>query len=147
MENLLSKKSKKLSEKIKLEAGKNKAKTTKSMAKLKNRELKVELEEKEVMNNSDSEKNNTNNAVDKKSAKEQITYKFVIAILSCIVFLLIFYIIASRYIEIRNNRLSDEFLNFTTEQFKEENQIEWVCRMQNIEARVCEIISKNLIYK
>ena len=34
-----------------------------------------------------------------------------------------------------------------TEQFKEENQIEWVCRMQNIEARVCEIISKNLIYK
>ena len=43
MENLLSKKSKKLSEKIKLEAGKNKAKTTKSMAKLKNRNLKVEI--------------------------------------------------------------------------------------------------------
>lgn len=33
-----------------------------------------------------------------------------------------------------------------TEQLKEENQIEWVCRMQNIEARVVEIINKELIY-
>ena len=33
-----------------------------------------------------------------------------------------------------------------TEQLKEENQLEWVCRMQNIEARVVEIINKGLIY-
>ena len=33
-----------------------------------------------------------------------------------------------------------------TEQLKEENQLEWVCRMQNIEARVREIICKELIY-
>ena len=33
-----------------------------------------------------------------------------------------------------------------TEQLKEENQLEWVCRVQNIEARVVEIINKELIY-
>lgn len=33
-----------------------------------------------------------------------------------------------------------------TEQLKEDNQIEWVCRMQNNEARVVEIINKELIY-
>ena len=33
-----------------------------------------------------------------------------------------------------------------TEQLKEENQLEWVCRMQNIEARAREIICKELIY-
>ena len=33
-----------------------------------------------------------------------------------------------------------------TEQLKEENQMEWVCRMQNIEARVIEIIENELIY-
>ena len=34
-----------------------------------------------------------------------------------------------------------------TEQLKEDNQLEWVCRMQNIEARAREIINKELIYK
>ena len=34
-----------------------------------------------------------------------------------------------------------------TEQLKEENQLEWVCRMQNIESRVRKIISRELIYK
>ena len=33
-----------------------------------------------------------------------------------------------------------------TEQLKEENQLEWVCRMQNIEARVRETICEELIY-
>ena len=33
-----------------------------------------------------------------------------------------------------------------TEQFKEENQLEWVRRMQNIEARVREVIFNELIY-
>ena len=33
-----------------------------------------------------------------------------------------------------------------TEQLKEENQLEWVCRMQNIEARVREIVTTELIY-
>ena len=33
-----------------------------------------------------------------------------------------------------------------TEQLKEKNQLEWVCRMQNIEARVREIIESELIY-
>lgn len=33
-----------------------------------------------------------------------------------------------------------------TEQLKEENQLEWVCCMQNIEARVREIICDELIY-
>ena len=33
-----------------------------------------------------------------------------------------------------------------TEQLKEENQLEWVCRMQNIEARVGELICEELIY-
>ncbi len=33
-----------------------------------------------------------------------------------------------------------------TEQLKEDNQMEWVCRMQNIEARVREIITTELIY-
>ena len=34
-----------------------------------------------------------------------------------------------------------------TEQLKEENQMEWVCRMQNIEARAREIVTTELIYK
>lgn len=33
-----------------------------------------------------------------------------------------------------------------TEQLKEENQMEWVCRMQNIEARASEYVNRNLIY-
>lgn len=33
-----------------------------------------------------------------------------------------------------------------TEQLKEENQIEWIFRMQNIEARAREIIENELIY-
>ena len=33
-----------------------------------------------------------------------------------------------------------------TEQLKEKNQMEWVCRMQNIEARVREIVTTELIY-
>lgn len=33
-----------------------------------------------------------------------------------------------------------------TEQLKEENQLEWVCCMQNIEARAREIIENELIY-
>lgn len=33
-----------------------------------------------------------------------------------------------------------------TEQLKEANQLEWVCRMQNIESRANEIIGKELIY-
>lgn len=33
-----------------------------------------------------------------------------------------------------------------TEQLKEENQLEWICRMQNIEARVREIVCKEIIY-
>ena len=34
-----------------------------------------------------------------------------------------------------------------TEQMKEKNQLEWVCRMQNIEARVREIINQEIIYR
>ena len=34
-----------------------------------------------------------------------------------------------------------------TEQLKEENQMEWVCRMQNIEARVRKIINNEIIFK
>ena len=33
-----------------------------------------------------------------------------------------------------------------TEQLKEENQLEWVCRMNNIEARARETVCKELIY-
>ena len=33
-----------------------------------------------------------------------------------------------------------------TEQLKEENQMEWICCMQNIEARAREIITTELIY-
>lgn len=33
-----------------------------------------------------------------------------------------------------------------TEQLKSENQMEWVCRMQNIEARAKEIVATELIY-
>lgn len=33
-----------------------------------------------------------------------------------------------------------------TEQLKEENQLEWVCRMSSIESRAREIICKELIY-
>ncbi len=32
-----------------------------------------------------------------------------------------------------------------TEQLKEENQLEWICRMQNIEARAREIVTTELI--
>ena len=34
-----------------------------------------------------------------------------------------------------------------TEQLKEENQMEWVCRMLNIEARARGIVTTELIYK
>ena len=34
-----------------------------------------------------------------------------------------------------------------TEQLKEENQLEWICRMQNIEERAIEIIIHNIIFK
>ena len=34
-----------------------------------------------------------------------------------------------------------------TEQLKEENQLERVCRMQNIEAKANEIVCHELIYK
>ncbi len=33
-----------------------------------------------------------------------------------------------------------------TEQLKEENQMEWVCRMTNIEARAREVVNSDLIY-
>ena len=33
-----------------------------------------------------------------------------------------------------------------TDQLKEDNQFEWVCRMQNIEARAREIVTTELIY-
>ena len=33
-----------------------------------------------------------------------------------------------------------------TEQLKEENQMEWICRMQNIKARANEITCRELIY-
>ena len=33
-----------------------------------------------------------------------------------------------------------------TEQLKEENQMEWVCRMQNIEAMAREVVTTELIY-
>ena len=33
-----------------------------------------------------------------------------------------------------------------TEQLKEENQFEWVCRMQNIGARASEVVTTELIY-
>ena len=33
-----------------------------------------------------------------------------------------------------------------TERLKEENQMEWVCRMQNIEARTREVVTTQLIY-
>ena len=34
-----------------------------------------------------------------------------------------------------------------TEQLNEENQLEWVCRMQNINARVRKIINNEIIFK
>ena len=34
-----------------------------------------------------------------------------------------------------------------TEKLKEENQMEWVCRIQNIEARISDLICEELIYK
>ena len=34
-----------------------------------------------------------------------------------------------------------------TEQLKEEKQIEWICRVQNIEARTREIVTSKLIYE
>lgn len=33
-----------------------------------------------------------------------------------------------------------------TEQLKEENQMEWVCRVQNIEARAREIVNNEIIF-
>lgn len=33
------------------------------------------------------------------------------------------------------------------EQLKEENQMEWVCNMQNIEARAREIVNNEIIFK
>ena len=33
-----------------------------------------------------------------------------------------------------------------TEQLKEKNQLEWICRMQNIETRAREIVCNELIY-
>ncbi len=33
-----------------------------------------------------------------------------------------------------------------TEQLKEENQMEWVCRMRNIEARAKDVVCEELIY-
>ena len=33
-----------------------------------------------------------------------------------------------------------------TEQMKEENQMEWICRIQNIEARAREVVTTELIY-
>ena len=33
-----------------------------------------------------------------------------------------------------------------TEQLKEDNQMEWVCRLQNIEARAREIVEKELVF-
>lgn len=33
-----------------------------------------------------------------------------------------------------------------TEQLKKDNQMEWVCRMQNNEARAREIVNTELIY-
>ncbi len=33
-----------------------------------------------------------------------------------------------------------------TERLKEENQIEWICRMQNIEARAREIVNSEIIF-
>ena len=34
-----------------------------------------------------------------------------------------------------------------TEKLKEENQMEWICRMQNIEARAREIVNSEIIFK
>ena len=34
-----------------------------------------------------------------------------------------------------------------TEQLKEDNQLEWICRVQNIEARAREVVTTELIYK
>lgn len=34
-----------------------------------------------------------------------------------------------------------------TEQLKEENQLEWICRMRNIEARAREIVNNEIIFK
>ena len=33
-----------------------------------------------------------------------------------------------------------------TEELKEQNQWEWICRMQNIEARASEVVTTELIY-
>ena len=33
-----------------------------------------------------------------------------------------------------------------TEQLKEENQVEWVCRIQNIEARTREIVNNSIVF-
>lgn len=33
-----------------------------------------------------------------------------------------------------------------TEQFKAENQMEWICRMNNIRSRAREIVNTDLIY-
>ena len=33
-----------------------------------------------------------------------------------------------------------------TEQLKEENQLEWICRMQNIEERIREFVCNELVF-
>ena len=45
-------------------------------------------------------------------------------------------------VEAQSKDMFDTFL----EQMKEENQMEWVCRMQNIEARAKDIVATELIY-
>lgn len=74
--------------------------------------------ENNVNNNSDKIKSDNSQSVNtnKKQENEKISSKIAIYILASLVFLLIFYIIVSRFIEIRNNKISAEYLNFTTEQ-------------------------------
>ena len=45
-------------------------------------------------------------------------------------------------------RLVEQIANSdgVTEQLKAENQMEWICRMNNIRSRVAEIINAELIY-
>ena len=46
------------------------------------------------------------------------------------------------------HRLIDEMAQKqgVTEQLKAENQMEWVCRMNNVRQRVTEIVNAELIY-
>lgn len=59
------------------------------------------------------------------------------------------------YLADLNKQAEDMLLRFVkhmaecenvTEQLKAENQMEWVCRMNNIRSRTMEIINTNLIY-